>query len=119
MLGHFYISNYVEDGTDLDMILENEDQVFKSLNQYTLFGVDDLARAVNVYSYSVDIFLLDNTEITLNAYLVSLKEFIESCLNIGSGALLKISGYIFGLIWGKECVYLFLSHSKDYEVNIS
>ena len=89
------------------------------MNQYTLFGVDDLPRAVNIYSYSVDIFLLDNTEITLNAYLVSLKKFIESCLNIGSGPLLKISGYIFGLIWGKECVYLFLSHSKDYKVNIS
>ena len=89
------------------------------MNQYTLFGVDDLPRAVNIYSYSVDIFLLDNTEITLNAYLVSLKKFIESCLNIGSGPLLKIRGYIFGLIWGKECVYLFLSHSKDYKVNIS
>ena len=48
-----------------------------------------------------------------------MKEIIESCLNIASGALLIISGYIFGLIWGKECVYLFDSHSKDYEGNIS
>ena len=94
MLEHLYISNYVEDVTDLDMILENEDQVFKSLNQYTLFGVDDFPRAVNIYSYSVDIFLLDNTEITLNVYLVSLKEFIESCLNIGSGAYVDILRYV-------------------------
>ena len=66
-------------------------------------------------------FLLDNKdgEITLSAYLVSLKEVIESCLNIGSGALLIISGYIFGLIYRKECVYLFDSHSKDYKGNIS
>ena len=30
-----------------------------------------------------------------------------------------ISGYIFGIIWEKGCVYLFDSHSKDYEGNIS
>ena len=30
-----------------------------------------------------------------------------------------ISGYIFGFIWGKDCVYLFNSHSKGYEGNIS
>ena len=83
--------------------------------RYRLLGADDLPRTVNIYSYSVDIFLLDNKtgETTLNAYLVSLKEIVKSCLNIVSGALL-----IFGLIWGKECVYLFDSHSKDYEGNI-
>ena len=95
--------------------------IYKSLNQYRLLGGDDLPWTVNIYGYSVDIFLLDNKtgEITLNAYLVSLKKIIGSCLNIGSGALLIISCYIFGLIWGKECVYLFDSHSKDYEGNIS
>ena len=40
-------------------------------------------------------------EITLNAYVISSKEIIESYLNIGSGASLMISSYIFGLIWGK------------------
>ena len=79
------------------MILENGDRLFKSLNQYRLLGVDDLPRTVNTYGYSVDIFLLHNKigEITLNAYLISLREIIESCLNIGSGALLMISGYIY------------------------
>ena len=76
------------------MILENGDRLFKSLNQYRLLGVDDLPRTVNIYGYSVDIFLLDNKigEITLNAYIISLREIIESCLNIGSGALLMKSG---------------------------
>ena len=85
------------------MILENGDRLFKSLNQYRFLGVDDLPRTVNIYSYSVDIFSLDHKtgEIRLNAYLVSLKEIIESCLNIGSSGLLIIIGYIFGLIWGK------------------
>ena len=109
------------DGTDLDMILENGDQLFKSLNQYRLLGIDNLPRTVSIHSYSVDIFLLDNKtgEITLYAYLVSLKGIIDSCLNIGSGVLLIIRGYIFGLLWGKECVYLFDSHSKDFGGNIS
>ena len=51
------------------MILENGDQLFKSLNQYKLLGVDDLPTTVNIYGHSVDIFLLDNKtgKITLNA----------------------------------------------------
>ena len=44
------------DGTELDMILENGDRLFKSLNQYRLLEVDDLPRTVNIYNYSVDIF---------------------------------------------------------------
>ena len=102
------------------MILENGDRLFKSLNQYRFLGVDDLPRTVNMYSYSIDIFSLDNKtgEITLNACPVSLKEIIENCLNIGRGALLIIICYIFRLIWGNECVYLFDYHSKDYEGNI-
>ena len=48
------------DGTDLDMILENGDRLLKPLNQYRSLGVNDLPKAVNIYSYSVDILLLDN-----------------------------------------------------------
>ena len=65
--------------------------------------------------------LLENKagKITLNASLVSLKEIIGSCLNIRSDELLIRCGYIFGHIWRKDYVYLFDSHSKDYEGNIS
>ena len=55
-----FISITTWDVTDLDMISEYGDELFKSLNQYRLFGVDDLPRTVNIYSYSVEIFLLDN-----------------------------------------------------------
>ena len=48
-----------------------------------------------------------------------MKEIIESCLKIASGELLIISGFTFGSFWGKDCVYLFDSHSKDYEGKIS
>ena len=43
-------------GTDLDIILENGDRLFKSLNQYRLPGVDELTSTVTVYGHSVDIF---------------------------------------------------------------
>ena len=91
------------------MILENGDRLFKSLNQYRFLGVDDLPRTVNMYSYSIDIFSLDNKtgEITLNACPVSLKEIIENYLNIGSGALLIIICYIFRLI-GEMSVFTYL-----------
>ena len=93
------------DGTDLDMILVNGDWLFKSFNQYRLLGVDDLPRAVNIYGHSVDTFFLlynKTVEIKLNAYLICLREIIESCLNMGRGALLMISGYVFEIIWRKD-----------------
>ena len=43
-------------GTDLDIILENGDRLFKSLNQYRLPGVNELTSTVTVYGHSVDIF---------------------------------------------------------------
>ena len=91
------------------MILENGDRLFKSWNQYRLLGVDDLPRSVDVYSHAVDIFLLDNKtgEITLNVYLVSSKEIIESCFNIGSGALLTKSGYVLEF-FGEKAVFTYL-----------
>ena len=52
------VTKWPWDGTDLDMILENGDRLFKSLNQYRLLGVDDLPRTLNIYSYSVDIFFI-------------------------------------------------------------
>ena len=51
-----FILATMRDGTDLDMILENGDQLFKSLVLYRLPWVDDLPRTVNIYSYSEDIF---------------------------------------------------------------
>ena len=94
-------------GTDLDIILENGDRLFKSLNQYRLPGVNELTSTVTVYGHSVDIFLDNKTgAIILNAYLIYLGEIIESCLNIGSGESLMKSGYIFGIIWGKDCLLI-------------
>ena len=42
-------------GYDFDRILENEDQLFKSLNMYRVLGVDDLPPRVSIYDNAVDI----------------------------------------------------------------
>ena len=51
-----FLSVTTWDGTDLDMTLEKGDQLFKSLNQYRLLGVDELPRTVSMYGHTVDIF---------------------------------------------------------------
>ena len=43
----------------------------------------------------------------------------STCSTHRKGALLIISSYVLGIIWGRNCFYLFDSHSKDGEGNIS
>ena len=51
-------------------------------------------------------------EIVLSAYLISMSEIIGDCKSKGNGALLFISGYTFGILWGgvtkgKDNFYIF------------
>ena len=54
---NLFISVTTWESFDLDMILENGDQPFKSLNQCILLRGDHLPRIVNIYSNSVDVSL--------------------------------------------------------------
>ena len=85
-----------------------------------MLGVDDLLAKVNICAQVARIELLENKtgEITLNTYLISLTETVSSSYNTGNGALLFVSGYVLGIIWGRQCFYLFDSHSKDRHGNI-
>ena len=38
---------------------------------------------------------------------------------MGTGALLIVNNYILGLIWGNDSIYLFDSHSKDENGDVS
>ena len=88
---------------------------------FRVLGVDNLPTRVSIYDSAVDIVFLENKtgEITLNVYLISMADFLSTCSNHGKGALLIISGYVLGIIWRRNCFYLFDSHSKDVEGNIS
>ena len=108
------------DSDDLDRILQNGDCLFKSLSLFRLLGVEDLPAEINIYGQVARIELLENKigELTLNTYLISLTEIVSCNYNTGNGALLFVDGYVLGIIWEKQCFYLFDSHSKDRHGNI-
>ena len=58
-------------------------------------------------------------EITARAYLISISEIVNGVQQFGAGALLIAKNYILGLIWRNDSIYLFDSHSKDENGNIS
>ena len=65
-------------------------------------------------------FLENKTgETTAGAYLLSVAEIVNSVQHIGTSALLIVNNYILGLIWGNDSIYLFNSHSKDENRNLS
>ena len=48
------------DINDLDQILRKGDELFKSLNEFKSLGVEDLPTKIEIYSYFIDIALLEN-----------------------------------------------------------
>ena len=94
--------------------------MFKSLNKFKLLGVDDLPTKWEIYSHSIDIAPLENRtgEITSSPYLTSIGDIVSNYCNLGNGALLIINYYAFGVIWWKNCFFLFDSHSHNSSGNI-
>ena len=79
-----------------------------------------MRKKIEIYSYSIDIALLKNRagEITSSTYLTSI-DYIEGNLsNLNNVALLVINGYGLGVIWERNCFFLFDSHSKNSNGNI-
>ena len=112
---------HVWESYDLDYILEQGDRIFKDLRMFRLLGIDDLPQNFAVEGTPVVVEFLDNRtgEITLNAYLISVTDIVTSCTNIGTGALLIIRDFTLALIWGEQCYFLFDSHSKNDEGEIT
>ena len=48
------------DSNDLDQILRKSDELFNSFNKLKLLGVEDLVTEMEIYSYYIDIALLEN-----------------------------------------------------------
>ena len=93
---------------------------FKSLNKFKLLGVEDLLAKMEIYSHSIDIALMENKtgEITSSKYMTSIVDIVGNCLKLGNVALLMINGYALGVIWAKNCFFLFDPHSKSSSGNI-
>ena len=103
------------DNNELDRILRKSDALFKSLNKFKLFGVEDLPTKTEIYSHSIDIALLEKRtgEITSSTYMTSIGDIVGNNSNLGDGALIIINGYTLGVIWGKNSFFPFDSHSKN------
>ena len=108
------------DSNDLDRILRKSDELFKSLNKFKLLGVEDVPTKTVIYSHCTDNALLENRtgEITSSMYMTLIGDIVGNCSNLGNGALLTINGYALGVIWGKNCFFLFDLHSKNSRGNI-
>ena len=52
-------------------------------------------------------------ETAAEAYLLSISEIVNNVQRIGTGALLIVTNYVLGLIWGNDSIYVFDLHSKD------
>ena len=74
-----------------------------------------------VENSSINVEFLENKtgEITGGAYLISVSEIVNNAQHVGAGALIIVSNYILGLIWGNDAIYLFDSHSKYENGNLS
>ena len=94
--------------------------MFKSPNKFKLLEAEDLPTKMDIYSHSIDIALLKNKtgEITSSRYLTSIVDIVGNCSNLGNGVLLIINGYALGVIWGKNCFFLFDPHSQNSSGNI-
>ena len=49
----------------------------------------------------------------------SISKIVNDVQQTGAGALLIVTNYILGLIWGNDSINLFDSHSKDENGNLS
>ena len=51
--------------------------------------------------------------------MISVSEIVNSVQHVRTGALIIVSNYNLGLIWGNDSIYLFDSHSKYENGNLS
>ena len=98
---------------DLDHVLNEGDQLYKSLNTIDLLSVDDLPYTVELFNMDINInFLhLETRDVTLADGL----PFLRSCVphNICDGLLLFIGGNTTAIVPRQNKFNIFDSHSPD------
>ena len=101
---------------DLDCMLQKGDDLFKRVNLMRILSVDNLPQSCKIEDVFLNLDYLENEigEIVFHAYLISISEIVSSCNSEGNGALLFIGGYALVILWGRECFFIFVSHSRDF-----
>ena len=95
---------------DLDYILENGDETFKTVGISRAMELNELPRNLTIENCSVTVEFLDN-QFGLLGY-GNLFDGHTSC-DTGNGLIFTTCGFCFSLIWSKNCIFLFDSHSRD------
>ena len=88
------------DSNNLNSILGKGDNLLKSINRFCFLGTEDLSHEIVVENHTVcvEMLQLDISDITMNAYLLSISEIVRSCQQIIKGASLIINNYVLGII---------------------
>ena len=96
--------------SDLDYILDHGDTVFKIIGIRCPLFMNELPNCIAIENRNVDIEMLANY-----CGLLGENSIFKGHLNrdIGNGLIFTTAGYSFSLIWNKNSVYLFDSHSRD------
>ena len=85
-------------GLDLDNVLNNGDQLFKSLNKQTVLSADELPNKIDIHGQCLNVRKLCNQPglLTTDINSTSLQECYSA--DTGNGAILFINGYTFSLL---------------------
>ena len=95
---------------DLDYILEHGDALFKDNNILRPLSVEELPETVLINGHVLKVEMLSNVNRLLGASILFDKELFP-----GNGLIFTTNGYCFSLIWAKQNVFLFDSHSRNKE----
>ena len=98
---------------DIDFIVKEGDNLYKSLNKNTYLMVPDLPEFVPMFESQVKVTYLENEYDFLS--ISTILRFL-SCNDStnGDGLLFFIKGICVSIIWREKCVYLIESHSRNH-----
>ena len=95
---------------DLDYVLEHGDALFKDNNILRPLSVEELPETILINGHVLKVEMLSNVNRLLGASILFDKELLP-----GNGLIFTTNGYCFSLIWAKQNVFLFDSHSRNKE----
>ena len=86
------------------------DALFKDINILRPLSVEELPETVLIGGHVIKVEILSNVNRLLAARIVFDKDVLP-----GNGLIFTTNGYCFSLIWAKQIVFLFDSHSRNNE----
>ena len=106
--------------TDLDFILSEGDQLYKGSSVSTFISADELPQTIDIENNVVYVEKLRFQQGTTTRHPEKFfSSSYDSNTNNGNGFLLFIDGFTLSVIWNKANFFLFDSHSRNKDGQIS